>query len=107
MGDNIVLSDDPKVHEQYDSSDREVVVFTPTPVSFELVTVQVIVLEHQNSNKGIPESGAGTRSHGGVPLLRPAQRRGLQSPAPASLHLPERPQGLPHQHRYLLPTATG
>ncbi len=58
MGDNIVLSDDPKLHERYDLSDREVIVFTPTPVTFELgkqVTVKVRVLERQNSNKGIPD----------------------------------------------------
>ncbi len=58
MGDNIVLSDDPKLHTIYDLDDRDVIVFTKAPMNFQLseqVTLQVRALARQSSNKGIAD----------------------------------------------------
>ena len=56
MGDNLVLSDDPDLHELYDLDDRDVIVFADDPTRFELgkrVTLTVRALDRQQSNKGI------------------------------------------------------
>lgn len=58
MGDNVVISDDPKLHDIYDLDDRDVIVFTKEPMRFELgkqVTVTVRVLPHHTSNRGMAD----------------------------------------------------
>jgi hypothetical protein len=58
MGNNIVLSDDDEPHELYDLDERDVIVFTDTPMSFALgaqLTIEVRVLDRQSSNKGIAD----------------------------------------------------